>query len=177
MFPCLTLLNSTGLKMSMRSEKSFWMLLSRWVSMGALRMVTTARSGMQRQSEVKGKIRAEKQGMQGLSGNKGRRLRDKEHKDCQGIPRQMGYEDSLGAQKQSVEHGNGQRMWGQTGNVGTATGHRHGAHGDHQGILGLPGDIGTEGKMETAGEVGNKQGIFGLFGDAGPAREGGWISR
>lgn len=87
----------------------------------------------------------------------------------------MGYEDNLGTQKQSVEHGDGQRMWGQSGNMETATGHRHRAHGDHQGILGLPGDMGTEGKMETAGEVGNKQGIFGLFGMQGqPEEEGGY---
>lgn len=48
----LTLLNSTGLKMSMRSEKSFWMLLSRWVSMGALGMVTPGQSGTWSQSHI-----------------------------------------------------------------------------------------------------------------------------
>lgn len=116
-------------------------------------------------------------GMQGLSGNKGRRLRDREHKVCQGIPRQMGYKDSLGTQKQSVELGDGQWMWGKSGNTETATEHRRGAHGDHQMIPGLPGDMGTEGKMETAGEDRNKQGIFGLLGDAGTAKGGGWILR
>ena len=34
---CLTLLNSTELKMSILSENSLWMLLSRLVSIGALR--------------------------------------------------------------------------------------------------------------------------------------------
>lgn len=89
----------------------------------------------------------------------------------------MGYKDSLGTQKQSVELGDGQWMWGKSGNTETATEHRRGAHGDHQMIPGLPGDMGTEGKMETAGEDGNKQGIFGLLGDAGTAKGGGWILR
>lgn len=60
----LTLLNSTGLKMSMRSEKSFWMLLRRWVSMGALGTVT-------RDSKVLKKAREEGTGTQGLSGDTG----------------------------------------------------------------------------------------------------------
>lgn len=75
----LTLLNSTGLKMSMRSEKSFWMLLSRWVSMGALGMVTSEQSGTAKNFRkpgymgigTQGTVRTEGERMQRLSGDTG----------------------------------------------------------------------------------------------------------
>lgn len=41
-----TLLNSTGLNTSMRSENSFWMLLKRLVSMGALREETQSQPAL-----------------------------------------------------------------------------------------------------------------------------------
>lgn len=60
--------------MSMRSEKSFWMLLSRWVSIGALGTTKAGQSGGQGTGRGGGRVRGQSRdtvtdGMGGLYGD------------------------------------------------------------------------------------------------------------